>query len=387
MTKMLRAVLALMLGAAILPFNGQNAQAAAKEIQVYFEGERLTFEDTDPVLIGDRTMVPFRKIFETLGFEVEWVDGSVKKAIGKKDGATLELTIDSNKAMVNGKTIELDVPAQIRNSRTLVPLRFVSENSGYHVYFANDSGTFIVGIGRTEQSADPGVVKQPPAPGPDTSSDAAEPYVAKGRVVNAQGQPIAGAVVFADNTFLYNSNVLGATDENGYFRLGLPEVGATYQMGATYEMKYQGKAYTFSMEPVQDQPFAGNTGAVRNFVLDIATGEVELYSWDYAYPDDDDAPEFDLKQVELRLTPVGKLADGSIGSTVTGFPVYDDGERLKGVPVGTYEVTATWKPKDYPPVPMLVSIRNSDQYQESITFNFDMPLIGHFEFQLEVAFP
>lgn len=48
----------------------------------------------------------------------------------------IELTIGSKTATVDGKAVELDVPAQIRDGRTLVPFRFVGEAFGAKVdYF------------------------------------------------------------------------------------------------------------------------------------------------------------------------------------------------------------------------------------------------------------
>ncbi|WJH33637.1 copper amine oxidase N-terminal domain-containing protein [Paenibacillus sp. CC-CFT747] len=84
------------------------------EIRVFFKGTELHFDEMAPVLKDGRTLVPFRQLFETLGFTVDWVEeGNVRKAIGKKDGQSIELTIDSTTAMVNGKAVALDVPAQI----------------------------------------------------------------------------------------------------------------------------------------------------------------------------------------------------------------------------------------------------------------------------------
>ena len=45
--------------------------ADVAEIQVILNGERLEF-DVPPQIINDRTMVPMRAIFEALGMEVEW---------------------------------------------------------------------------------------------------------------------------------------------------------------------------------------------------------------------------------------------------------------------------------------------------------------------------
>lgn len=66
MKKLLLGLVIIVLGLTLSSFNEQQAQAkvSSREIHVYFEGERLTFEDTDPVLIDSRTMVPFRKILK-----------------------------------------------------------------------------------------------------------------------------------------------------------------------------------------------------------------------------------------------------------------------------------------------------------------------------------
>ncbi|MGN1097595.1 MAG: stalk domain-containing protein, partial [Clostridia bacterium] len=82
--------------------------------------------DVAPVIVNDRVLVPVRAIFESLGASVEWNDAT-KTAKAEKDGLVIELTVDSNTAAVNNQPKVLDVPAQIMNGRTMVPVRFVSE--------------------------------------------------------------------------------------------------------------------------------------------------------------------------------------------------------------------------------------------------------------------
>jgi hypothetical protein len=45
----------------------------------------------------------------------------------------IQLTINSKVALVNGKQVTLDVPAQIVKGSTVVPLRFVTEALGCEV--------------------------------------------------------------------------------------------------------------------------------------------------------------------------------------------------------------------------------------------------------------
>jgi len=70
-----------------------------------------------------------RAIFEALGAEIEW-DGTTQTVTGTKDSSTITLRIGSNTATVNGQQQNLDQPAVVQSSRTLVPLRFVGEALG-----------------------------------------------------------------------------------------------------------------------------------------------------------------------------------------------------------------------------------------------------------------
>jgi hypothetical protein len=104
------------------------ALAADSEIPVYFNGEKLVF-DVPAQIIGDRTMVPLRAIFEAMGATVTW-DPVTRTATGVRGDTTVVLPIGSLYPTINGIVVPLDVPAQIVDDRTLAPLRFVGEAFG-----------------------------------------------------------------------------------------------------------------------------------------------------------------------------------------------------------------------------------------------------------------
>jgi hypothetical protein len=218
-------------------------------ILVYFNGERLQFEDAQPVLKDGRTLVPFRKQFETLGFKLKWVDtGDVQKAIGTKGDLAIELTINSTNAKVNGEDVTPDVPAQIIDERTMVPLRFVSESSGFKVSFSSEGNVWTIQIdegdvvtGPAQTPAPTPVPTQTPAQTPDRSTEEVEPYVVKGHVRNEKGQPLPGAIIYADNQLLYNSNIVVTADENGYYRIELPQLATSWNMSEDVNRDYKGK--------------------------------------------------------------------------------------------------------------------------------------------------
>ena len=115
---------------------------AADEIKIVIDGKNLSM-DQSPIIVDGRTLVPLRAIFEAVGATVAW-DDATKCATGIKDGNEIKITIDNTVAKVNGKDVTLDVPAQIINSRTLVPVRFISESLGCKVEWEDATRTVII---------------------------------------------------------------------------------------------------------------------------------------------------------------------------------------------------------------------------------------------------
>ena len=112
------------------------------EIAVKLNGEWMKF-DVDPILLNDRTMVPFRAIFEALGCSVSW-DDNTETAMGERNGTKIELPIGKKTVRVGGEAQTLDQPAVVVNDRTLVPLRFVSETLGAQVKWLEESQTVVI---------------------------------------------------------------------------------------------------------------------------------------------------------------------------------------------------------------------------------------------------
>ena len=113
----------------------QTAVAQESAVTVKIDGVVQSF-DVPPTLKDGRVLVPFRKILESLGAEVSW-DPATKTVVADKSNTEVVLRINEKGAYVNEVTlggkrlendVELDVPAEISNGRTLVPLRFVSES-------------------------------------------------------------------------------------------------------------------------------------------------------------------------------------------------------------------------------------------------------------------
>lgn len=111
-------------------------------IKVLLDGQELDF-DVPPQLINSRTMVPMRKIFEAMGANVDW-NGNTQTVTATKNDITVIMQIDNTVIKVNGENITLDVPPQLVDSRTLVPARAVAESLKAKVEWDGENNTVII---------------------------------------------------------------------------------------------------------------------------------------------------------------------------------------------------------------------------------------------------
>ena len=88
--------------------------------------------DTAPMIHEGRTFMPIRFVTDNVGAQTQWnaADQTVTITQGDK---TIRLKIGSNKASVNSASVPVDSSNQnvrpfISNGRTMMPLRFITEN-------------------------------------------------------------------------------------------------------------------------------------------------------------------------------------------------------------------------------------------------------------------
>lgn len=105
--------------------------AANDTITLYINDKKVD-TDVSPEIRNGRTLVPVRVIFEHFDAKVYWNDAIKQVTIATSD-KTIILTINSNTVMVNASRYVLDTAPVIKEGRTLVPVRFISETLGNKV--------------------------------------------------------------------------------------------------------------------------------------------------------------------------------------------------------------------------------------------------------------
>lgn len=119
-------------------------QTNSDKITVKMNDVEMKF-DVEPIIENGRTLVPFRAIFEALDCAVKYkvIDG--KQYVEAERGSEVVfLTIGDTEMVAGGNIITLDVAPKIVNSRTLVPLRAVSESLGCKVEWVNETRTVMI---------------------------------------------------------------------------------------------------------------------------------------------------------------------------------------------------------------------------------------------------
>lgn len=144
-----------------------------------------------PRLYGERVIVPFRFIGQSIGAEIGYL-GDEQKVTYKLGDLFIELWLNQTRVRVNGQESNLDVaPMLVDGQYTFVPLRFVATQLGAQLNWnPDDSSVTIVSV-RKEQ-ANPAV--------PEKTVSRQFPYWVEGGVRLV----IDGAVAYEDAEGIYS---------------------------------------------------------------------------------------------------------------------------------------------------------------------------------------
>ncbi len=142
--------LVVMLGF-VNPMQAADNAAPAKNItltigsaDMIVDDETVSIDDAVPVSNNDRVFIPLRAVAEAFGAEVDF------------DSQTFDVTITSGKTSVvmntyaslytvNGELGWMDIAPYVNDdSRTMVPVRFVSTALGYDIDLKADNTTIVI---------------------------------------------------------------------------------------------------------------------------------------------------------------------------------------------------------------------------------------------------
>ncbi|WP_055108138.1 copper amine oxidase N-terminal domain-containing protein [Paenibacillus ihumii] len=114
--------------AIMLSFAAFTPAIYASEVRLSVDGRDVQFPDEHPYVDqrSNLTMVPLALISDKLGAATKW-DGQLKQITISLNRDTVILVVGDHHALVNGKRVDIEGAATLKNGRTMVPLRFISE--------------------------------------------------------------------------------------------------------------------------------------------------------------------------------------------------------------------------------------------------------------------
>ena len=110
-----------------------------------YVGKETILMDVAPYIDNktNKTLVPLRVISDIFKAKIQW-EGSTRKIIIELDGKKIVMTIGRKEVYINDKLSIIDIPPVINNGRTLVPVRFISEQLNSEVLWIQDEKRIII---------------------------------------------------------------------------------------------------------------------------------------------------------------------------------------------------------------------------------------------------
>lgn len=201
MNKTKKTIVILLSMMCMFAFGSINAYANSG-ISVYLNETALSF-DVQPQIINGRTMVPMRKIFESLGAFVTW-DELSQTATAKKDDIIVNISINSKTLFKNGVPKTLDVAPALIEARTLVPVRAIAESFDCNVVWVEETQSVKI------STSDNAVLEKTPLSASEIS-EKVSPSVFYIEVYDENAAPIgsgSGFFISYDGTAVTNYHVI-----------------------------------------------------------------------------------------------------------------------------------------------------------------------------------
>ncbi len=118
--------------------------SAHMEVKVTLDGNEIYFPDAKPFVDErDRVLVPIRFVSEALGALVDWENES-RTAVIKQGNDEIHYTVYQPMAYLNGEMMVMDTYGILKDERTLVPIRFISELLGCTVVWDENTSTVVI---------------------------------------------------------------------------------------------------------------------------------------------------------------------------------------------------------------------------------------------------
>ncbi|MCQ6563546.1 copper amine oxidase N-terminal domain-containing protein [Paenibacillus mendelii] len=155
MKKVISSIVAVLLAGSLGTAAYAGTDSSSPAIPITFMGQVIK-TDAAPIVDQGRVLVPARAVTEALGAKVQW-DAKTKTATIQKWSEIVKLKQGEKSALINSEggsemyPVKLDVSVKVLHNRVYVPLRFISEQYGYRITWANNKVAIETPLGNAAQ--------------------------------------------------------------------------------------------------------------------------------------------------------------------------------------------------------------------------------------------
>jgi len=337
---------ALLLLATFLPIAHADQWTLSSDqlrtVAVVIDGRPASFSG---YIVNNRTVVPLRAIFETLGMEIKW-NPDTMTVTATKGPREIILTVGEFRGKIDGQEYTLGIPPVLIDSKTFVPLRFVIDALQLDIKWDGQTSTVLINTGSGCSTPGPTVHQGTISPGGETWGKCGMPHiVTHDFLVEGTDSPIltveAGVVIRFES---------GASIQIGRDAPGGLVVNGTESQPVLFTADSTGPQPGFWSGLYFHSQTLVNDTRIRNAKIEYAgggeTGAITISTAE--------------KMVEIQLNDVtisdslftgllmmgnGRLRSGSNNLTITktttvdntgGFPIMTSAAGSHNLPKGTY---------------------------------------------------
>jgi len=178
-----------------MPFYNAYAQ---NDIKILVNNQEI-YSDVSPFILNGTTYVPIRFISEALKIDkIEWNENSQTVTI-KNNNKTIILLVNKNYGFIDNSYTSLSGSPILRNNRTFVPLRLISETFGSSVEWNPDK--YIVSIKTNNSSSSNSITNSNQSNNSSsTSQNNSDELYWLSRIIEAEasGEPYKGKVAVGE---------------------------------------------------------------------------------------------------------------------------------------------------------------------------------------------
>lgn len=221
---------------------------------------------------------------------------------------------------------------------------------------------------------------------------AVRPGEVTGTALDTQGRPLSGAAIDVCSSVFYNSCIKTTTAADGSYAVNLTPTNSWNATGSITR-SYNGATYCLPLAIDNSNSFSSVDASVRNFTWKLSgqiPGQIaNTYASSYfgaslsvVYNSN---VNYDTKLVRVDLVPSGPLVDGSTGSAFHAMVGDWASNAVGNIPLGRYEVSASYQPPNGSPVPIGISLTSMGTPLSSVTVDFPPDSSGSCLIQPEAA--